>query len=97
MRDLPFDANGEVTDFRLLMPVENSGNVASFTFNANFQRNVPQRYVERPLETGVGYLLLVRMIQSVKEALHHSADLDSVKLVAEIRNVSRVGPNGKAL
>ena len=49
VRDLPFDSNGNCQGFRLLMPVENSGNVASFTFNASFRRNVPAAYVEKPL------------------------------------------------
>jgi len=31
------------------------------------------------------------MIQTVKEALHHHEDLDKVKLMAEIKNVNRIG------
>lgn len=42
VRDLPFDHDGMVQGFRLLMAIENSGNVAKFVFNAAFQRNVPQ-------------------------------------------------------
>jgi len=38
VRDLPFDNDGMVQGFRLLMPIENSGNVASFVFNAGFRR-----------------------------------------------------------
>ena len=70
------------------MPVENSGNVACFTFNASFNRNVPTEFVEKPLQTQTPYLLLVRLVQSVKEAMHHPADLDLVKIMAEVKNVS---------
>jgi len=34
VRDLPFNAANEVKGFRILMPVERSGNVATFTFDA---------------------------------------------------------------
>ena len=44
------------------MPIENSGNVASFTFDAGFTRNVPASYVEKPLQRNTKYLLLVRMV-----------------------------------
>lgn len=71
------------------MPVENSGNVASFTFNSSFRRNVPAEYVEKPLESDTRYLMLIRMIQSVKEALHHNEDLDKVKIIGEVKNMSR--------
>ena len=37
-----------------------------------------------------GYLLIVRMIQTVKEALHHHTDLDKVKIVASVQNMSRI-------
>ena len=36
VRDLPFDKQNQAKDFRILMPVEQSGNVASFTFNGEF-------------------------------------------------------------
>lgn len=49
VRDFPFDSQGVVQGFRVLMPIENSGNVASFTFNAGFCKNVPSEYVEKPL------------------------------------------------
>lgn len=49
VRDLPFGSDGFVQGFRLLMPIENSGNVANFTFNAAFRKNVPSEYVEKPL------------------------------------------------
>lgn len=49
VRDFPFSAGGLAQGFRILMPVENSGNVASFTFDACFVRNVPIEYVEKPL------------------------------------------------
>ena len=62
VRDLPFDELGVARDFRVLMPVENSGNVASFTFNAEFQKNVPIEYVEKPLLKDQRYLLILRMI-----------------------------------
>ena len=39
-------------------------------------------------------MLLVRLIQSVKEALHHPGDLDAVKIVCDVRNVSRHGVKG---
>ena len=71
------------------MPVEHSGNVASFTFNASFVRNVPRPFVEKDLHRQSKYLLLVRLVQTVKEALHHHEDLDKVKIVAEIKNTSR--------
>ena len=89
MRDLPFDQDGVARDFRLLMPVENSGNVASFVFNASFVRNVPKPFVERDLHSETKYLLLVRLVQTVKEALHHHEDLDKVKIIAEVKNMSR--------
>lgn len=91
VRDLPFDHDGMVQGFRLLMAIENSGNVANFVFNAAFQRNVPQEFVEKPLTDNNRFLLIVRMIQSVKEALHHHEDLDKVKILAEVRNVNRLG------
>jgi len=71
------------------MPVEHSGNVASFTFNALFQKNVPAPFVEKPLSPSTRYLLIVRMVQSVKEALHHHEDLDKVKIIGEVRNMTR--------
>ena len=64
-------------NYRVLMPVQNSGNAASFTFNAHFTKNVPQEYVEKPLEENQSYLLFIKMIQSVKETLHHHKDLES--------------------
>lgn len=98
VRDLPFDSEGSVRSFRLLMPVEHSGNVASFVFNANFQRNVPRLFVEKDLQRQTRYLLLVRMVQTVKEALHHHEDLDKVKLIAEVKNITRgVKPINKRL
>ena len=36
VRDLPFNKQGIANDFRVLMPVANSGNAASFTFTAEF-------------------------------------------------------------
>ena len=62
VRDLPFDQLGVARSFRVLMPVAASGNVASFTFNAMFQKNVPPEYVERPLEQQQRYLLFLKMI-----------------------------------
>ena len=34
-------------------------------------------------------MLLVRLIQSVKEAMHHHEDLDKVKILGEVRNMTR--------
>ena len=62
VRDLPFNDAGDALNHRVLLPVENSGNVASFTFNANFTKNVPAVYVEKPLAAQTRYLLIVRMV-----------------------------------
>ena len=62
VKDLPFDDNRLVRGFRLLMPIENSGNVASFVFNAGYRRNVPFKFVEKDLHSETKYLLLVRMV-----------------------------------
>jgi hypothetical protein len=42
VRDLPFNQSGTTEDFRLLMPLETSGSVASFTFDATFTPSVPK-------------------------------------------------------
>jgi hypothetical protein len=42
VRDLPFNEQGKTEDFRLLMPLESSGSVAAFTFDATFTPSVPQ-------------------------------------------------------
>lgn len=95
IRDLPFNSHGLAEGFRLLMPVAQSGNMAAFTISAMFQRNVPQEYVERPLLIGQRYILILRMLRTVKEALHYHKDLDANNIVAEVRNSSHV--DGKAV
>ena len=89
VRDFPFQKNGKTNGFRILMPVEHSGNVASFTFNADFTRSVPAEDVEKPIAENKLYLLFFRMIQTAKQTMHHSKDLDMSHLVAEVKNLSR--------
>ena len=89
VRDFPFKSDGKALGFKVLMPVEHSGNVANFTFNAVFQRSVPSEDVEKPLVVNNLYLLFFRMIQSAKEMLHHHKDLDTSVLFAELKNLTR--------
>lgn len=62
VRDFPFRSDGIVEGFKVLMPIEHSGNVASFTFNASFKRSVPSEDVEKPLIPDTLYLIFFRMI-----------------------------------
>lgn len=71
------------------MPIEHSGNVATFTFNACFKRSVPSEDVEKPLIPNNLYALFFRVIQSTKETMHHSKDLDTATLFCEIKNLTR--------
>ena len=89
VRDFPFRSDGSVEGFKVLMPIEYSGNVASFTFNANFKRSVPSEDVEKPLVPDTLYLLFFRVIQSVKESLHHHKDLQTATLFCELKNMTR--------
>lgn len=71
----------------MLLPVQTSGNVAQFTFNATFIETVEE--LEMPIETGEPYLLFFKLIQSVKEALNHDPALDVMHLVCDVRNTAR--------
>ena len=65
VRDFPFRSDGSVEGFKVLMPIEHSGNVATFTFKASFKRSVPTEDVEKPLISDTLYLIFFRVIQSV--------------------------------
>jgi hypothetical protein len=71
------------------MPIEHSGNVASLTLNAMFKRSVASEDVNKKLVPEQLYLLFIRMVQSVKEMMHHSKDLDTSLLYCEVRNLTR--------
>jgi hypothetical protein len=68
VRDLPFNNQNEVQDFRVLMPVERSGNVATFTFNAKFTASVPLESINKTLVANRPYMFYFRMIRGIKEA-----------------------------
>ena len=89
VRDFPFNKLGITKGFRILMPVEHSGNVANFCFNADFVRAVPIEDVEKPIEGTRLYLMLFRMIQTCKQTMHHSKELDTSHLIADIKNLTR--------
>jgi len=89
VRDFPFRSDGSVEGFKVLMPIERSGNVATFTFNVSFKRSVPSEDVEKPLIPDTLYFIFFRVIQSVKETLHHNKDLDTSTLFCELKNLTR--------
>ena len=51
---------------------------------------MPPEYVEQPLKENQLYLLFIKMIQSVKETLHHHKDLESNHIMVDIRNTTRL-------
>jgi len=51
VKDFTFSDIGVAENFRVLMPIENSGNVASFTLQASFTREVPIVSCKRPLQS----------------------------------------------
>lgn len=89
VRDFPFGLDGSCHGFKVLLPIEHSGNVASLLFNASFIRSVPSEDVEKPLVAQTLYLLFFRMIQTTKEMFHHHKDLDTSVLFCEVRNLTR--------
>ena len=48
----------------VLMPVEQSGNVAKFVFSAQFQPFVEAKYINQPLKPKDNYLLFLKLIQT---------------------------------
>ena len=60
VRDFAFDRNGECRGHRVLLPVQTSGNVAQFTFNATFTETVEE--LEMPIEPEQPYLLFLKLI-----------------------------------
>ena len=60
-----WDGRVKSLEEQVLMPIEHSGNVATFTFNASFKRSVPTEDVEKPLISDTLYLIFFRVIQSV--------------------------------
>jgi hypothetical protein len=50
------------------MPVERSGNVATFTFNALFTASVPLENINKTLVAKRPYMFYFRMIRGIKEA-----------------------------
>lgn len=87
VKDFAFNALGECRGHRILLPVEHSGNVCQLTFNAMFIPTVEE--LKMPIEVNEPYLLFMKMIQSVKEVMHHPKDLDLAHLVCDVKNVTR--------
>jgi hypothetical protein len=71
---------------RVLLPIETSGNVAQFTFNARFAATVEPVFINKPLLNKEAYLLFLKMIQSCKEVMHHRKELDQMHFVADVYN-----------
>lgn len=64
VKDFAFDKQGICKGHRVLLPVQTSGNIASFTFNSQFVASVEE--LKMPIEVNEPYLLFVKMISSVK-------------------------------
>lgn len=68
VKDFAFDHLGECDHHRVLLPIEYSGNVASFTLRARFHCEVPLSLARQLIEPQRDYLLFMRMIQTSKQA-----------------------------
>lgn len=95
VKDLPFDQEGFVEKYSVLMPVDYSKKVAEFNFTAQFTRSVPTDMVSRPLEgapegTPVlsGYVLTARAIFEKEFTLNHHKDLDKAQIQCIFRNIT---------
>ena len=64
VKDFAFDQQGYCKGHRVLLPVQTSGNIASFTFNSRLVATVEE--LKMPVEVNEPYLLFVKMISSVK-------------------------------
>jgi hypothetical protein len=65
------------------------------TFNATFIPTVEE--LKMPIEVNEPYLLFMKMIQSVKEVMHHPKELDVTHLVCDVRNITRDKHTSKRL
>lgn len=73
------------------MPVERSGNVATFTFNAQFTGSVPLESIDKSLEPNRPYMFNFRMIRGVKEAAHVDKEIETTNLILEISTNNKLG------
>ena len=89
VKDFAFDSNNICKGHQVRLPIEKSGNVATFEFNATFTGMVPVNSMRQSLVPKKPYLFFVKMIQTVKQCFHHHKDLDLSHLVLDVRNTSR--------
>jgi len=89
VKDFAFDSNNICKAHKVRLPIELSGNVATFEFNATFTRMVPIDQMRQSLVVNKPYLLFVKMIQTVRQCFHHHKDLDLSYLTLDVRNTTR--------
>jgi len=89
VKDFAFDSNNICKGHKVRLPIELSGNVATFEFNATFTRMVPIDQMRQSLVVNKPYLLFVKMIQTVWQCFHHHKDLDLSYLTLDVRNTTR--------
>lgn len=94
VKDLPFDKEGFVEKYSVLMPVDYSKKVAEFSFTAEFKKAVPPEMVSKPLEGApqgvpvhIGYVLTARAIFEKEFTLNHSKELDKAHIQCIFRNL----------
>ena len=82
------DEHSECMGHRVLLPIETSGNIAQFTFNATFTPTVEPVFINKSLKNNESYLLFMKMISSCKEVMHHCKELDLMRILVDVHNTT---------
>jgi len=93
IKDLAFDQDNLVDEFRVKMPIEFCEESVEFKFTAQYKMCLPDSAIGQPLQADRGYMLSTGALFSEDFANNHDRVLDAAQIYCSITNLTQKESN----